>query len=188
MIYLLKGVCLVLKAFGTVQHSIFCYRYIQSTYLGILYAIYESRERSEQIWQCSMIYEDERAKPLEFQSPPTKRVLFWSRHGSCLLASVPLIRAGYPGINIRANKREDYLKALFTVSHRPPERSNHLKVVPRHKLHRIYNLSWMYLHLQCLTPSNIYDPCPRLHRKTSGINFQLNLETLGCVCKVLIMI
>ena len=66
-----------------------------------------------------MIYEDERAKPLEFQSPPTKRVLFWSRHGSCLLASVPLIRAGYPGINIRANKREDYLKALFTVSHRP---------------------------------------------------------------------
>ena len=31
MIYIVKRCCLVPKAFGTVQHSIFCYRYIHST-------------------------------------------------------------------------------------------------------------------------------------------------------------
>jgi len=34
---------------------------------------------------------------------------------SRLLASVPLIRAGYPFINVRAHKREEYLQALFTA-------------------------------------------------------------------------
>ena len=55
VIYIVKICCLILEAFGTVRHSIFCYHYIQSTSLNILYAIYESWERSEQIYQCSMI-------------------------------------------------------------------------------------------------------------------------------------
>jgi hypothetical protein len=76
MIYTAKRCCLILKAFGTVQCSIFCYNYIQSTSLHVLYAIYESRERSEQSCQCSMIFEEGRTKPLEFQSPLTKRVLY----------------------------------------------------------------------------------------------------------------
>lgn len=34
-----------------------------------------------------------------------------------LLASLPLVRAGYPFINVRAHKREEYLQTLRTVSH-----------------------------------------------------------------------
>src|SRR5258705_13619274 len=64
MIYAAKRCCLILKAFGTVQHSIFCYNYIQSTSLNVLYAIYMSRERSDQSCQCSMILEEGRAKLL----------------------------------------------------------------------------------------------------------------------------
>ena len=33
-----------------------------------------------------------------------------------LLASLPLIRAGFPFINIRENRRDEYLEALFKVS------------------------------------------------------------------------
>src|SRR5258705_5128361 len=74
MIYAAKRCCLILKAFGTVQHSIFCYNYIQSNSLNVLYAIYMSQERSDQSCQCSMIFEEGRAKPLDFQSPLTKCV------------------------------------------------------------------------------------------------------------------
>ena len=34
-----------------------------------------------------------------------------------LLASLPLIHAGYPFINVRAHKREEYLQAIFKVSY-----------------------------------------------------------------------
>jgi len=57
MIYTAKRCCLILKALGTVQCSIFCYNYIRSTLLHVLYVIYESRERSEQSCQCLMIFE-----------------------------------------------------------------------------------------------------------------------------------
>ncbi|KIM76939.1 hypothetical protein PILCRDRAFT_635807 [Piloderma croceum F 1598] len=36
---------------------------------------------------------------------------------SRLLASLPLIRAGYPFINVRVHKREEYLQALCAVSY-----------------------------------------------------------------------
>ena len=36
---------------------------------------------------------------------------------SRLLASIPLIRAGYPPINIRLHIRAEYLQALNTASH-----------------------------------------------------------------------
>ena len=81
VIYTAKRCCLILKAFSTVQYSIFCYDYIHSTSLHVLYAIYKSRKSSEQSCQRSMIFEEGGAKPLEFQSPLTKRVWFSSRHG-----------------------------------------------------------------------------------------------------------
>jgi hypothetical protein len=42
----------------------------------VLYFIYESQERSEQSCQYLMVFEEGTAKPLEFQSPLTKHVLF----------------------------------------------------------------------------------------------------------------
>jgi len=103
---------------------------------------------------------------------------------SRLLASVPLVRAGYPFINIRAHKREEYLQTLFTVSYCGIHLSNDLKIsVSRRKLRQIYSLWWMHLHLRCLTPLITYDPCLQLRRKTSSIDFQLILESPGCLCK-----
>ncbi|KIL62556.1 hypothetical protein M378DRAFT_755608 [Amanita muscaria Koide BX008] len=54
-----------------------------------------------------------------------------------LLASLPLIQAGYPPINVRVHKREEYLEALFKASYcGSTKRSNDLKVhVSRRKLH-----------------------------------------------------
>lgn len=41
----------------------------------------------------------------------------------------------------------------------------------------------MYLHLRCLIPLIIYDHCLQLPPETSSINFQLILESPGCLCK-----
>jgi hypothetical protein len=62
-------------------HSPTFNNYIQPTSLHVLYSIYESQERSEQSFQYSMIFEEGTAKPLEFQSSLTKRILFASHHG-----------------------------------------------------------------------------------------------------------
>ena len=55
----LKRCCLILKAFGTVQRSIFSYNYIQPTSLHALRAKSDSRRRSEPSCRCSSIFEDE---------------------------------------------------------------------------------------------------------------------------------
>jgi fido (protein-threonine AMPylation protein) len=69
---------------------------------------------------------------------------------SRLLASLPLIHAGYPPINVRLHKQEEYLQALFKVSYCVSRQSNDLKAhVSRRKLRRICSPSRMYLHLRC---------------------------------------
>ena len=55
----------------------------------------------------------------------------------------------------------------------------------RRKLRQIFSPTWMYLHLQCLTPLITYDPYPQLCQKTRSIEFQLILGLLGCLCKAL---
>ena len=103
---------------------------------------------------------------------------------SRLLASLPLIHAGYPFINVRVHKREEYLQAIFKVSYFGSKRSDDLKVhVCRHKLRRIFSHSWMYLPLQCLTLSTTYNPYLQLRQKMRSIEFQLILGPLGCLCK-----
>src|ERR1700676_1494368 len=79
MIYTAKRSCLILKALSTVQRSIFCYNYICSTSLHVLYVIYESQQRSEHSCQCWMIFEQ--SHYIELQPPLTKHILFSSHHG-----------------------------------------------------------------------------------------------------------
>ena len=57
MIYTTKRCCLILKVLGTVQRRIFCYNYIHTILLDILYAIYKFRERSERSCQSSMVFD-----------------------------------------------------------------------------------------------------------------------------------
>ena len=76
MIYTTNRCCLILKAFSTVQCSIFSHNYIQPTALHGLCAISESKERSERSCRCSSIFEEGGPKPPQFQSPLAKRVLF----------------------------------------------------------------------------------------------------------------
>jgi hypothetical protein len=61
---------------------------------------------------------------------------------------------------------DKYLLALSTVGH--------CEFRWYHVL--INGCLWMYLHLRCLAPLIIFDPCLLLREKTSG-------KSLGCVCK-----